>query len=303
MLVNALLVLTVAIVLFLFWVMLYDGTHFETTVYRIRDPKLKKKCKAVVLADLHNHKYGKENELLLQAIEKAEPDMVIVAGDILTAKPGAKLDVALGLLGKLAEKYPIHYGVGNHEHRIKLYPQAYGDMAQRYEKGLREMGLSLMENEKHVLEECGICITGSMIHPRFYKRFFHIPMEKDYLSEVLGRPDQRYYQILLAHNPDYFPEYASWGADLVLSGHIHGGVVRIPFWWKGLVAPSVRFFPKYDGGLFRDGKSTMILSRGLGCHTIPFRLFNPGDLIFLEMEPGEGTEMEKYVNIGKVGKI
>ena len=118
-------------------------------------------------------------------------------------------------------------------------------------------------------------------------------MRETYLPRVLGQPDPKEFTILLAHNPDYFPEYAAWGADLVLSGHVHGGVVRIPFWGKGVVSPAVKFFPKYDGGLFEEGKSHMILSRGLGAHTIPFRLFNPGDLIFLQFEKGKEKKIEK----------
>ena len=70
---------------------------------------------------------------------------------------------------------------------------------------------------------------------------------------------------------------------MVLAGHVHGGMVRIPG-WKGIVSPAVRLFPKYDGGLFRIGKSTMLLSRGLGMHTIPIRLFNPGEVLVVDFE-------------------
>ena len=88
----------------------------------------------------------------------------------------------------------------------------------------------------------------------------------------------------MAHNPDYFEEYAAWGADLVLSGHVHGGMMRLPI-LGGVVSPAFKLFPKYDGGLFQQGKSTMILSRGLGMHTIPIRIFNPGELILLKICP------------------
>ncbi len=118
-------------------------------------------------------------------------------------------------------------------------------------------------------------------------------MRDTYLTGVLGEPDKSVFTILLAHNPDYFPEYAAWGADLVLSGHVHGGVVRIPFWNKGVISPAVKLFPKYDGGLFEEGNSHMLLSRGLGCHTIPFRAFNPGDLIFLQFQKSDRQGIEK----------
>ena len=112
-------------------------------------------------------------------------------------------------------------------------------------------------------------------------------MEENYLTEILGRRPEGLYTVLLAHNPDYFPRYAGWGADLTLSGHVHGGVARVPFWGKGVISPGYRLFPKYDGGIFREGQAVMVLSRGLGMHTIPIRLFNPGELWVIDLKPEE----------------
>lgn len=298
---EILLILMAVLVICLTWVMVYDSTHFEQTCYVISDPKIRKRCKAAVIADLHNQKYGRDNELLLEAIRKEKPDVVLLAGDILTARAGAKLDTALRFLEELSKDYPIFYGEGNHEHRMRLYPKVYGDLARQYEDGLKGFGLEIMKNQKRILEETGICVTGAEIHQRFYKRFRHVPMEKEYLTELLGNPEKKYYQVLLAHNPDYFPEYASWGADLVLSGHVHGGVARIPVWNRGVLSPAMHFFPKYDGGLFREGNGAMILSRGLGSHTIPFRLFNPGELIFIEFISGapEIKTLKRKANVIK----
>ena len=109
-------------------------------------------------------------------------------------------------------------------------------------------------------------------------------MDAAYLKRLLGKPSAGEYNILIAHNPDYFPAYAEWGADLVLSGHVHGGIMRLPL-LGGVLSPALRLFPKYDGGLFQEGGSTMILGRGLGSHTIPIRIFNPGELIVVTLEP------------------
>ena len=111
----------------------------------------------------------------------------------------------------------------------------------------------------------------------------HSELEAFLLEANFIKKNRPKYNILLMHNPDYFPNAAQWGTDLVLSGHVHGGIVRIPG-WKGVASPNIRFFPKYDGGKFEEGESVMILSRGLGVHTIPFRLFNPGELIVLDLE-------------------
>ena len=274
-------------VLALLWKMLYDSTHFEITEYRIEDPRIRKPFRAVVLADLHNKQYGRGNALLLEKIREGKPDAVFVAGDLLTAKKGADPEPALSLIRELAKDYPVYYGNGNHEHRIKIYPKVYGDLAQIYGKGLEECGVTPLVNERRTLEEYGVCVVGAELPKKYYRRFQINPMGEEDLRGLLGEPDRQYYTVLLAHNPDYFPEYARWGADLTLSGHIHGGVARIPFLNRGLVSPAVRLFPEYDGGLYKSGEQTMILSRGLGSHTIPFRLFNPGDLIFLDFFAGE----------------
>ena len=274
------------ILVVLVWIMLYDSNRFVVRHYSLRDQRIKKPVKAVVLADLHNKRYGKENECLLQAIDEIRPDMILIAGDILTAKPKASLETAVDLLTKLSGKYPIYYGNGNHEHRLKLYPENYGDMAERYEEALQKIGIRRLVNEHTVLEESGICIYGSEIDKLYYKRFGIQPMDPEYLKSLLGQPSAEKYTILIAHNPDYFPKYADWGADLVLAGHVHGGMVRVPIWGKGVVSPNVRLFPKYDGGEFTLGKTRMLLSRGLGMHTIPIRLFNPGEVLEVDLLPG-----------------
>lgn len=282
-----------AAILLLLWVMLYDTTHFMTTEYRVEDPRIKKTCRAVVIADLHNKYYGRENEFLLAKIREKKPDLVLVAGDLLTANPGSDPESALKLVRELAKDFSVCYGNGNHEHRIKLYPETYGGLAQEYEEGLKACGVSALVNARREFAENGLSVVGAEIHREYYRRFRGSVMEDGYLRTLLGEPDRELYTVLLAHNPDYFPAYAKWGADLVLSGHIHGGVVRIPFWNRGVLSPALRLFPKYDGGVFSEGGSTMILSRGLGSHTIPVRLFNPGDLIFLEFCNGKESLVTK----------
>lgn len=269
----------------LLWVMLYDSNRFVVRKMELSDKRIKNPVRAVVLSDLHNKRFGKENERLLTAIREQKPDMILIAGDMLTARPGEKLDVAVDFLRKLAAEYPVYYGNGNHEQRLKLYPEKYGDMAEVYGQALAEIGIAPLVNSHAVLEEAGIAVYGAEIDRRYYKRFGKPRMDKEYLQRTLGIPNASYFTILLAHNPEFFSDYAQWGAELVLAGHVHGGIVRIPFWGKGLVAPSLRPFPKYDGGIFRERKTVMLLSRGLGAHTIPVRLFNPGEIWVVELKP------------------
>ena len=286
---SILFTIVAVLALICIWIMIYDGNRFVMRHHEFCDARIRQNCRAVVLADLHNKKYGKDNELLIEAIREAKPDMILVAGDIPTAKPGLSLDTALHLMKELAKDYPIYYGNGNHEQRMGLYPEVYGDMAQRYREGLNELGIEPIINAHVKLEEYGLTIYGSEIDRFYYKRFKVQPMEGDYMTSILGQVDKSSYGVLLAHNPDYFPQYAAWGADLVLAGHVHGGMVRIPFIGKGVASPNIRFFPKYDGGLFEEGESKMLLSRGLGMHTIPVRVFNPGELLVVDFKKEQGT--------------
>lgn len=274
----------------LLWIMIYDSNRFVIREITLSDKRIRNRKRAVLLSDLHNKKYGRDNEELLEAIRKKKPDMVLITGDILTARPGKTLEPALQLLGALAKEFPIYYGNGNHEHRLKLYPATYGNMAGEYAEGLKKRKIEPMVNAHAVLEDCGIVIYGAEIDRKYYKRFRTYEMEPEYMREILGVPDAGKYTVLLAHNPEHFKAYAAWGADLVLSGHVHGGVARVPIWGKGVISPSMRLFPKYDGGIFREKHSVMVLSRGLGMHTIPVRLLNPGELWVVDFVPETSGE-------------
>ena len=166
-------------------------------------------------------------------------------------------------------------------------------MGSDYEEGLQKLGISRMINETRVLDRYAVSITGCEVDRQYYKRFHKVPMKKEYLEGLLPEGRQDCFQILLAHNPDYFPVYAAWGADLVLSGHLHGGVIRLPL-LGGVISPRLHLFPRYDGGKFTCGNSTMIVSRGLGMHTIPFRFNNPGELVDITIR--------KRKNNGFIGK-
>lgn len=276
-------VLFVCLVIVLFWVMIWDSNRFVVKKYMIRSDKLKKNCRIVFLSDLHNKEYGAGNVRLLQAIEEQKPDLILVGGDMLTAKAGASFQKAVTFLLKCAERYPVYYAMGNHEYRIRIYPENYDTMYQDYMGNFAESGIRFLDNESCLLPEYGIRLTGLTIGRTYYKRFTKGKLGEGYLRETVGRADDSSCQILLAHNPDFFPDYAVWKADLVLAGHVHGGVARIPG-YKGLVSPSLLPFPRYDGGLFEEGGSRMVVSRGLGMHTIPVRLFNPGELVTVELQ-------------------
>lgn len=271
-------VLFICAILFLLGRIAYDSNRFHVVHYDLQSNKIKKDFHFVFISDLHDKQYGKGNVRLLQAIEECLPDAILIGGDILTAKPGRDTGRAAEFVERLAEKYPLYYANGNHEQRLDLYPENYGDMGRIYENRLAEAGIVRLVNRDVMADGYGVNIVGCEIDREYYKRFRRVPMPDDYLSELLPKRQDALFTILLAHNPVYFQNYSRWGADLTLSGHIHGGVVRLPF-LGGVIGTDFRFFPRYDGGIFREDGKCMIVSRGLGAHTIPFRLFNPAELV------------------------
>ena len=267
-------------------VTVWDSNRFVTIAYEIKSDKITKPCRLVLLADLHNKSFGEGNERLLAAIDKAAPDGILVAGDMLTAMRGADYCRALSLMEKLSARYRVYYGMGNHEYRLGLYPDDYPGMYEGYMSGLKRAGIEPLINETAYLPECNIAICGAQIDRAYFRHFRRTPMETSYLSKLLGTPDGEIFQLLIAHNPVYFDAYAKWGADLVVSGHVHGGIMRLPA-LGGVLSPALTLFPKYDGGMFKEDNSTMILSRGLSSHTPPVRIFNPGELIVIDLKPGK----------------
>lgn len=273
-----------AVILFFLIINIRDMNRFVVREYTFTSDKVAKEITFAFLSDLHDKSYGKGNGKLLDAIDKVKPDALLVGGDMIVASPGEENIKAKALMKALAQRYSIYYGMGNHEYRSDLYREKYGEMYDEYTSPLVEQGIRFLRNETVCLEEYNIRIRGAEIDRRFYKRFVVRHMEDSYLEEILGTNDGSHYEILLAHNPDYFKPYVAYGADLILSGHVHGGIIRLPI-VGGIASPAVRFFPKYNGGLYRKDKSNMIVSCGLGTHTLPMRIFNPAELIVIHLKP------------------
>lgn len=274
--------ISLLVILFFVIVMIVDGNRFVIREYTLESDKINKEYTFALLADLHNRSYGTNNAKLLAAVEDVKPDAILTAGDMLTAKPGKSFETALSFMKQIAKKYPVYYGLGNHEYRMKLYREDYGDAFEKYTGALKEAGIHVLDNSTAVAEE--FVVTGVSIDRKYYKRFKKTVMDRQYLPDTIGSAVPDKFHILLAHNPEYFEEYAGWGPDLVVSGHVHGGIMRLPV-LGGVISPKLVLFPKYDGGLFKKDKTTMILSRGLGMHTLPIRIFNPGELVVIHLLP------------------
>ncbi len=280
-------VLVVVLILIAFCVLvIYHDTHnFVVRNYEIKTDRVKGNYKFVMISDLHGYEFGRNNEKLYRAIEDIAPDAIICAGDMFNAKPKdgrIRYESGYDLLSKLSDKYKIYYGNGNHEYKIKTFTKEYGNFYDRYRNRLSKKGIIFLENDSVNVEGTNIRITGLDLGLEYYKKVVKKKMDSGYVEKLVGSSNKNKFQILIAHNPQYFDRYAEWGADMTVSGHVHGGIVRLPF-LGGVISPAIALFPKYDGGKYEINGKTMILSRGLGTHTIHVRMFNPGEICVINV--------------------
>ncbi|MCI8663927.1 MAG: metallophosphoesterase [Hungatella sp.] len=260
----------------------YERNHFVTSVYEVRTEKITGEKTFVFLSDLHDNCFGKGLGELIKAIDLAEPDAVLIGGDMMVVKEGAQLRTTLFLVGQLAKKYPVYYGNGNHESRMDRKRWLYGDKYDVFADRLKDMGCRHLSDASAVMPG-GIRISGLNLDRRYYEKRVSDNMEVSYIEKHLGKADQERFQILLAHSPLYQKAYAKWGADLTLSGHFHGGTIRIPG-LGGVMTPQFHFFLDCCGGCLKTEGKTMIVSRGLGTHSINIRLNNRPELVTVKVK-------------------
>ena len=261
--------------------------EFKVTRYRVRTGSgpgtPEQPFSAVFLSDLHNMSYGEGNSRLLQEIRNENPEMILAAGDILTAGSVPQMDAAMALMDELTKKYPVYYANGNHEHRMKANTEKYGESYARYANAIKSYGVHLLENscERLEIRRMPVTIWGLELDEKFFRKGRKEELSAGQIRDILGTPDDDSFNILLAHHPLYGEAYAGWGADLTLSGHLHGGIVRLPH-FGGMISPQLRPFPKYDRGMYEIRGKKLIVSAGLGSHTILLRINNPPQLVVID---------------------
>lgn len=229
----------------------------------------------VQISDLHKRRFGRNQKRLIRKVSALKPEIIVITGD-LVSRTVTDFTGTEQLLRQLSAIAPVIAANGNHEG--DLTPELYTAFCHAVRRG----GAVLLENEAVVCK--GIRFAGLFL-PRPYFRgggLLGFSGEKECtaetVTELLGPCAEQ--TVLLAHNPLFFPAYAEWGAALTLSGHIHGGIIRLPG-IGGLLSPARSFMPHYDKGSFRIGDRQMIVSGGLG----KLRLFNPPELCLITAGP------------------
>ena len=259
----------------------------RVTKYKINNrnvPTALKGKRFVFLSDYHEACGGELNDEIVNSIDSVKPAAVLIGGDMLNGKnPMEDIFPAADLISAIAEKYPVYYAFGNHEKKIKsdVYDtkQLWGEFTGRLHGKI-----TFLMNESVSLERLGLgntTIYGLDIPLEYYARVSYPDLDGYKIAGLMGKRSPGEYAVLLGHAPDFINGYESWGADLVLSGHFHGGIVRLPF-LGGVISPRLKLFPKYDYGRYDIGSTTMIVTNGIGQHSIKIRIGNIPEIVVLD---------------------
>lgn len=237
--------------------------QMETTHYQITLPAMMDSGSTTVrfahLSDLHFDVYGKNNQDLVDLVAMQEPDIIVSTGDMIDAK-AASYDDTINLFQRLVAIAPVFYSIGNHEDARKDLAQIITD--------LQNVGVTVVNNNVSIINVNGVVLhIGGALYTKHVK------------SLTKSNP----MDVLLCHIPDSFDTIVANKVPLAFCGDAHGGQIRIPIVNQPAFAPGQGLFPKYGAGHFVKDGSHMIVSRGLGNSTFPFRVYNPPELIIVDV--------------------
>ena len=273
--------------------------------YTVKSKKIRNPFRCVLISDLHNKDYGKDNDKIYDSIRDLHPDIIFCSGDIIIGKGKFPQKSAFSMIRRLPEIAPVYFSNGNHEKQLQVFsPEEYSDLTEAF----YDAGVHVLNNTSEEISIAGnrIRIYGLELGLSKYKKFRVQHISERYLRERIGYIDNTEdFNILIAHNPEFGDFYCRWGADLIVSGHYHGGLIRSPFSGRNMLSPYGFYYPKYgygqvnwteSGRCIRNTSdrnpagdnvppgSCMITSAGLGDHRIPIRIFNPHEIVCIDVK-------------------
>ncbi len=235
-------------------------------------------CRVLLIADLHCARFGPAQEELIAAVKSAEPDLTVLCGDILDSRINDTEPIEELLQGICPS--PVFAIYGNHENGVSYFDRA--DLADLYES----YGVVLLEDSSATFTLNGedILVTG-MADPAFWGKG-----DTEFVAQNPPdvSPAEDAFDLLLCHRANLYPAVSGMGFDLVLSGHLHGGQVRIPL-LGGLISPAMELFPDYTCGVYRENGSVLVVSRGLGNSVDVPRVFNRPELVTVILRSPDNT--------------
>ena len=269
---TILIILLLLLAVLVGWIV-WDNNRITVTEYTIKDNEIPESFsgyRIVQISDLHNAEFGSENELLLNNIRLLQPDIIVLTGDLIDSYH-TDVDISLAFVRQAVQIAPTYYVFGNHEVRI---PDAY----RRLKAGMEDAGVVILEEsillkrDSEVLTLVGVPDPSALgVDSQAYTKAID-----SLLEERIS--DRSHYSVLLCHRPEVFDAFVENGVDLVFTGHTHGGQIRLPL-IGAVFAPDQGLFPAYDAGIFTKEDTTMIISRGLGNSSFPFRVDCPPEIV------------------------
>lgn len=233
--------------------------------------------KILQISDLHNKNY---HNRLSTKIKEINPNIIVITGDLIDRR-NTRIDIALEFVQQIVEVAPTYYVSGNHEQLSGEY--------NKLKENLEKLDVKIIDNSYIILNQgensiglMGIADPAIKQSEESYLWDNNSEYVKSNLKELLKNVDTNF-NILLSHRPEQFSIYKDMNVDLVFSGHAHGGQIRVPF-IGGLVAPNQGFLPKYTYGIYNDGVTSMVVSRGLGNSIFPLRVFNRPELVVVTLK-------------------
>lgn len=269
-------VLVVSLMVFILWIV-WGNSTIEVSHLTISNKKIPvtfNGYKIAHVSDLHNKDWGGD---LISPIREEEPDIIVITGDLIDSYR-TNIDIATEFIQQINDIAPIYFVTGNHEAKTSEY--------EELREILIEEGVMILDNESIILKGGSeqILLAG-VVDPSFYGENYLWEESSFNFNSTIKELTEEYsgFSILLSHRPEYFDLYRENKVDLTLSGHAHGGQIRIPF-LGGLIAPGQGFFPEYTTGIYQKDGSAMIVSRGLGDSIISWRFNNRPELVFVHLE-------------------
>lgn len=246
----------------------------KSEVYSDEIPDAFNNYKILQLSDLHSKEFGENNANLILKINEADPDIIVMTGDMVNAKD-TDYTIFYNLVESIFQSYKMFFITGNHEQDIP------NEKRKELFDYLEKHDVIVINNEMVQLTKGNdiINLYGLWYNSKYYfsDGTNESILKEEIISKLIGEADKSEYNILLTHNPKHFKEYSKWGADLVFSGHVHGGMVRLPV-VGALFSPERTFFPEYSEGIYEYENAKMVVSRGAGIGTKGFRLFNKPEI-------------------------
>lgn len=272
------LIISAVIVILCIWI-IWSNITVRLTNIKITSSDLPAAFDGFTIAqvsDLHNAEFGDDNSVLIEMLRSASPDIIAITGDIIDSEH-TDIDIAIRFITNIVDIAPCYYVTGNHEAWL-------GEDYSVLEDAMTDAGVTVLHDETIKLERDGqtIQLIG-LDDPDFSDDAYRYSSNEEMVLAKLENIEiSEDFVILLSHRPEVFDAYADSDVDLVLSGHAHGGQLRIPF-VGGLIAPDQGFFPEYDSGVYSEDETSMVVSRGIGNSVIPVRINNRPEMVIVEL--------------------